>query len=210
MNFKKELIKTARILEEKGYLTALEGNLSIVDREAGLMYITPTGQRKSTLTENMVCVMDLETDKQIEGTHEPSSEYQLHKIALASRPDCTVALHSHCTYLTAYAWQNREIDMGRNNNVALMLGVIPCIPYGVPGTPDIAVGLPEKLQNNDICLLGNHGVINVGENLLRTSGMLEMVEEAVKTYMISLTFGTPTDIPREKGDQLLEILKKRS
>ncbi len=198
MDYKKELVATARILEEKGFVTALEGNISVLDRENGKLYITATGQRKLTMTEEMVAVMDINTDEQLEGSCKVSSEYLLHKIALMSRPDCTAAIHSHCLYLTAYAFLNKPIDMKNTNNIAVLADKIPCLPYGIPGTPDIATGLSEVLQKTNMCLLGNHGVVCIEKNLLSCSGLLEMVEKTVQTYELAKTLGEPVPIPEEK------------
>ena len=204
MDYKKELLATARIMEDKGFLTALEGNISVLDRETGRLYISPTGQRKQTMTEDMVAVMDINTDEQIEGTWKVSTEYLLHKVALLSRPDCNAAIHSHCLYLTAYAFLNKPINMKNTNNIAVLAGTIPCIPYGIPGTLDITNGLAEELQKTNMCLLGNHGVICIDKSLLTCSGLLEMVEKTVQTYELACSLGTPVAIPEEK----IELIKQ--
>ena len=49
---KKEIVYYAKLLDEKGLVNTLEGNLSILDRETGKMYITPSGTRKRFLTED--------------------------------------------------------------------------------------------------------------------------------------------------------------
>ena len=46
---KKEILYYAKLMDEKGMVNTLEGNLSILDRETGKMYITPSGTRKRFL-----------------------------------------------------------------------------------------------------------------------------------------------------------------
>ena len=46
MDYAQQLAFFANILEQKRLVTALEGNASIIDRETGLTYITPSGRRK--------------------------------------------------------------------------------------------------------------------------------------------------------------------
>ena len=200
MDYKKELVATARILEEKGFVTALEGNISLIDRKNNRLYMTPHGQRKLTMTEEMVAVMDLSTDQQIEGSHTVSSEYIMHKIALTARPDCTAVIHSHCKYLTAYAFLNQPIDMKNTNSIAVIGGVLPCIPFGLSGTPEIANGLAEELMKTNMCLLGSHGVICIERDLLSCSGLLEMVEKTVETYVLACSMGEPKEIPADKAE----------
>jgi L-fuculose-phosphate aldolase len=65
-NLKKEIIYYANLLEGKGLVNSLEGNLSMLDRTAGELYITPSGTRKAFLTEDMIAVM--KDGSQIGGT----------------------------------------------------------------------------------------------------------------------------------------------
>lgn len=58
MNKQKELLTYACLLEEDGFLNALEGNISIIDRANQRTYITPSGKRKQFLTAEQVAVMD--------------------------------------------------------------------------------------------------------------------------------------------------------
>jgi len=88
--------------------------------------------------------------------------------------------------------------MQNTNNIAVLAGSIPCIPYGLPGTAEIAAGLAEELQKTNMCLLGNHGVICIDKDLLRCSGLLEMVEKTVQTYELACSLGTPVAIPDDK------------
>lgn len=63
---KKEIVYYAKLLDKKGLVNTLEGNLSILDRETGKMYITPSGTRKRFLNEDKIAVV--KDAEQIEGT----------------------------------------------------------------------------------------------------------------------------------------------
>ena len=54
---KKEVLYYAKLMDEKGMVNTLEGNLSILDRETGKMYITPSGTRKRFLNEDKIAVV---------------------------------------------------------------------------------------------------------------------------------------------------------
>lgn len=58
MKLKRELVYYSKLMDEKGLVNSLEGNLSIMDREKGLLYITPSGVRKRLIDEEMVAVVD--------------------------------------------------------------------------------------------------------------------------------------------------------
>lgn len=195
MDFKKEVLKYAHLMEKKGYVDALEGNISIYDKENNKLYITPSGKRKLFLTEEDIAVLDFETEEQIEGNFKASSEYRLHKAALQVREDCTAVVHCHSPYLTAYAVQCKPIVIRSNTIFAIVGGEIPCVPFGQPGTVEIAHGLNETLSDRDACLLGNHGVVVVGETLEKAVAYHESLEKAVQVDAIAKSVGTPVEIP---------------
>ena len=78
MDYAQQLAFFADILEQKRLVTALEGNASIIDRETGLTYITPSGRMKLLLQREDISVMD-ESGAQIGGRGKRSSEYLLHE-----------------------------------------------------------------------------------------------------------------------------------
>lgn len=195
MNYKAEICKIGKMMEEKGYVDCLEGNISILDRENNKLYITPTATRKMFLTEDQVAVLDFTTEEQLEGSLKSSSEYRLHKAALLARPDCNACVHCHSKYLTSYAVQGKDITIRSNTIMALVNGNIPCIPFGQPGTTHIADGLAEKLANKDACLLGNHGVVVVAKDLSKASAIHESLEKAVEIdYLAKALGGQPIEI----------------
>lgn len=204
MDYKKELVLYAHMLEQKGYVNAMEGNISIVDRENRRLYITPSGIRKAFLTEEMIAVLDYDTEEQIEGTCKASSEYRLHKACYEARPDTNGCVHTHCTYMTAFALQCEPIIIKCNTAFAQVAkGEIKCIPYGEPGTPAIADGIGEAIADRNICLLGNHGVVSVGKDVASAFRVMEGMEETTRTYVISRSLGKePKPIPEEEFNKL--------
>lgn len=199
MNYKKELAFYARLCEQKDLVNCVEGNVSVLDRENRRLYITPTGTRKLDLKEEDVAVLDFDTEEQLEGK-KASSEYRLHKAVYLARPDYNAVVHSHCTYLTAFALQGKSIKFDCVNAFALVKGEIKCLPYGKAGTTEIAKGIEEAIKDRPICLLGNHGVVCGATDLEHAEGFLEAAEKTVKTVVISKTFGEPIPIPDfEKG-----------
>ena len=196
MNFKKQLVDFAHLIESKGYINGMEGNISILDRETNLLYITPSGKQKILLTEEMVAVLDLNSKKQVGGNYPVSSEYRLHDAALQARPDVCAVIHSNCTYLTAYSMLGKSIKMDCSSTFALIAkNEIKCVPYGEPGTTHIADGLADAICDRNIALLGNHGVVSVGKDIENALRILEAAEETVRTYVIAKSLGEPLPVP---------------
>jgi L-fuculose-phosphate aldolase len=199
-NLKKEIIYYAKLLEGKGLVNSLEGNLSMLDRAAGELYITPSGTRKTFLTEDRIAVM--KDGSQIGGTLKRSSEYLLHEAALRARPDCNAVVHAHAPYLTAYAYCNKSIAIRCSTTFGLLFGDIPCLPYGEPGTKHIADGIEDVMKEHELVLLANHGCVCVGKTMENAVSILEAAEEVLKIYMMAKTVGEISDIPTEQWEQL--------
>ncbi len=199
-NLKKEIIYYAKLLDSKGLVNSLEGNISILDRTAGELYITPSSTRKTFLTEDMIAVM--KGDNQIGGTLKRSSEYLLHEAALRARPDCNAVVHAHAPYLTAYAYCNKSINIRCSTTFGLLFGDIPCLPYGEPGTIHIADGIEEAMKEHELVLLANHGCVCVGKTMENAVSIVEAAEEVMKIYQMAKTVGEISDLSSEQWNQL--------
>lgn len=200
MTKEEEVVFYAKLLDEKGLVNSLEGNISVFDRASGKLYITPSGKRKSLLTPEMIAVM--EGDQQISGNCKHSSEYLLHQAALRARSDCSAAVHTHAPYLTAFAFCNRSVRLRCSTTFGLLFEDIPCLPYGQPGTPAIAAGIEEAMADRDLVLLANHGCLTVGPSLEAAVALLEAGEEVMKIYSIAKSVGEVSDIPEEEWERM--------
>ena len=201
-SIKKEIVLYAKLLDSKGLVNTLEGNISILDRETGELYITPSGTRKAFLDEDMVAVV--KDGEQIGGSVSRSSEYLLQEAALKARPDCSAVAHIHAPYLTAYAYCNKTIRLKCSTTFSLVFEEIPCLPYGEAGTVHIADGIDEAMKEHDLVLLGNHGCVAVGNTLEDAVKIIEAAEEVLKIAKIAGEVGTITDIPDDKLESLFE------
>lgn len=199
-SMKQEIVFYSKLLDSKGLVNPLEGNLSILDRASGCLYITPSGTRKSLLEESMVAV--LKDGSQIDGAKKRSSEYLLHEAALRARPDCNAVLHTHAPYLTAFAYCNESIHLKCSTTFGLLFEDIPCLPYGKPGTADIANGIETAMKEHDLILLGNHGCVCAAPTLEQAVAILEAGEEVMKIYSIAKSVGNVHDIPAADWEEM--------
>ena len=63
MDYAQQLADFAHILEQKRLVTALEGNASVIDRQTGLTYVTPSGRMKLLLEKEDICVMNAAVER---------------------------------------------------------------------------------------------------------------------------------------------------
>ncbi|WP_294466235.1 class II aldolase/adducin family protein [uncultured Anaerofustis sp.] len=206
MNTKQELIRISKLLEEKGFTNAFQGNISIIDRNLGKLFITPSGTRKLTLTEEEVAVLDMD-GKQLEGSVKKSSEYKMHLAALKYRQDCTAVIHCHSVYLTAFSMLGETVNPKCHEEFLLTRG-IPCLPWGKGGTSDIYKGLEEQIKYHDIVLLGNHGALCVGSDLEKAFKVLEAVDNTLRAWVLAMQIGNGKVVDIPIWDELIEQKEK--
>ncbi len=89
-------------LVESGLVTGTFGNVSAVDRAAGLFVIKPSGVPYGALSPGAMVPVSLETGKVIEGTLRPSSDTPTH-LALYQAFECGAIAHTHSEVATAFA-----------------------------------------------------------------------------------------------------------
>lgn len=183
MNFAQLVAQYASIAEEKSLVNSLEGNLSMIDRSTGNIYITPSHRSKRLLTAQMICVIS-EQGEQIGGTEKRSSEFFLHEAVYRARPDMGAVLHCHVPYLSAYAFAYRDFHTDPNTFLHQIFGDIMCLPYGAHGTHEIHQGIEKALDGRPVALLGGHGVVCGGEDLEDAIGILEAAENYAKTLWL--------------------------
>ena len=183
MKFAREVAAFSVLAEQKGLVNSLEGNLSVIDRETGNIYITPSHMTKALLTPEQICVIAPD-GTQIGGTGKRSSEFFLHEAAYRARPDIGAVFHCHSPYLTAYALSYRDFNTPQDTFLHQIFGNIQCLPFGEHGTHQIHQGIEQALAGRPVALLGGHGVVCVGQDLADALGILEAAENFAKTVAL--------------------------
>ncbi len=198
----REIIRVAQAMEAAQLVNTYEGNLSV--KKDGLLYITPARTRKSTLTEDVICVID-EDGNQIHGTKKSSSETIMHSTTYELRSDVTAVIHCHSPYLTAHAMCHVPIDQKCHPEILFHFKDIPVAPYGKPGTRDIIDAAAPYLANRNLVLLGNHGVLAVGSTLEKAYQRIEAAEKFAKELSIARSLGPVVNIPDSEIERMLAI-----
>ena len=131
----KTLVKESGLrMLESGLTVATWGNVSYCDRETGLVYITPSGMDYTTITEDDICVYDLDGNH-IEGDRRPSIELHLHIGMFNARPEACACIHTHPIFSTVFSSMGEDIPIDIHDEAAQALGdTVRCCEYQLPGT----------------------------------------------------------------------------
>lgn len=166
------------------------GNLSALDRERGVVVITPSQVPYEEYAPEEMVLLDLE-GRVIGGKHRPSSEWIMHTMVYREKPEVGAVLHTHSPYATAFAVCGESIPCVLIEMVPALGGDVPLAPFGMPGTEEVARSAIDALRERRGCILANHGVLAVGAELESAYRNAGYVENAARICSIALSTGMP-------------------
>ncbi len=122
---KEQVWKANLLLPKYGLITFTWGNVSGIDREAGLFVIKPSGVEYDGMTAEDMVVVDL-NGKVVEGKWKPSSDTPTHLELYKAFPECGGIVHTHSRWATTFAQAGREIPAMGTTHADYFYGPIPC------------------------------------------------------------------------------------
>ena len=111
-------------LAASGLVMGTFGNLSIVDRHAGLMVIKASGVPYATMTPADMVQVSLKTGDVLGGNRRPSSDTPTH-LELYRAFDCGAIVHTHSEFATLFAQASRPIRCMGTTHADYFRGEIP-------------------------------------------------------------------------------------
>lgn len=178
-----EIVRVGRLLYERRYVVAAEGNLS-VRLASGRFLITPAGACKGRLDAAGLVELDPAGPPVTGEGPAPSSEWRVHAEIYARCPDVAAVCHAHPACATAFACARRELPTALLPEALLVLGdEVPLVPYAAPGSDDLTTALRGRLPGCAALLLANHGVVAVGASLDEAYRRLETVERLAEVSL---------------------------
>ena len=112
-------------LVRHGLVVLTWGNVSGIDREAGLVAIKPSGVAYDRMTAEDIVVVDLE-GKTVSGTLLPSSDLPTHLALYRAFPSVGGIVHTHSPKAVAWAQARRGIPAFGTTHADHFHGAVPC------------------------------------------------------------------------------------
>ncbi|MGX7263061.1 class II aldolase/adducin family protein [Enterococcus crotali] len=203
---KKNVLETALAAYKNGLMAGTSGNFSAIDRESGVMVITPSSVPYTELHEDEMSVIDL-NGLLISGM-KPSSEWQMHlEIYRTSKKTGAIA-HTHSPFATSFAVLNESIPTVLIE-MALLGGEIPVAPFAMPGSIELGVSVAETLNKYTVnaCLLESHGALAIGETMTQAYTNAVYLEDVAKIYHYARAVGQPKIVKETAIQQMLANIK---
>ena len=194
------LLKSKEAYAEKLF-AGTSGNLSVIDREKDLVAITPTSIPYPILTVDDIVVIDLDGNV-MDGKHRPSSEWKMHTEIYKNKPEVNAIVHTHSPNATAFAVAHEEIPVVLIEMMFFLLGNVPLAKYAAPGSKELGINAVSAMEKRVSCLLENHGVVAVGNDLDEAYIRAVYVEDAANIYIKSRIIGNPRIISRDEQNKM--------
>ncbi|MBR3113004.1 MAG: class II aldolase/adducin family protein [Methanobrevibacter sp.] len=188
-----EIIDVSNEIYDNGLVSGKSGNISkrIKSSIGDIVAITPTLTSLSDLKPEDIVLIDMQGNILTNGV--PSSEVNMHLEIYKKRQDVNAIVHTHSTYATGFAFSNKRLKrlegFGEIKNPYLNY-----IEYEKPGSDELAKNASDNINDEDVLILKNHGVICVSNNLKEAKLLAVFVEETAKTQFVSYMLNSAEDI----------------
>lgn len=177
-NQREQLLKTSQKLVDTGLNKGTSGNASI--RVGDGFLVTPSGMAVEEMSPDNMVYMQL--DGSFEQSKKPSSEWRFHRDILASRIDINAVIHTHSMFATTLACLHKDIPPFHYMIAVAGGDNIKCAPYALFGSQQLSDNALTALKDRKACLLANHGMIALGNDLEDALAVAVEVENLCEQY----------------------------
>ena len=190
---KKEVFKANLELPKRNLVTYTWGNVSGIDRDAGLMVIKPSGVEYEDMTADDMVVVDLKTGEKVEGDLNPSSDTDTHLELYRASKDIMGVVHTHSRYAASFAQAGRDIVALGTTGADYFYGPVPCTrrmtEEEIKGAYELETGkvIVETFKQRGIefkdvpaCLVNSHGPFTWGKDSHEAVHNAVVLEEVAK------------------------------
>jgi ribulose-5-phosphate 4-epimerase/fuculose-1-phosphate aldolase len=171
-----------------GIAHGAQGNVSALDRDSGLLAITPTSIPYEEMVVEDVVVVDVH-GKLVEGKWNPTSEAPMHTLFYRQRPDVGAIVHSHAPYSTVFAIIHTPIPVVLTESARFVGHPVSVAPYHPPGTEKLGRIAMESMGSGVAVLLANHGLLTIGDNLSEAYDATIVVETTASVVIMAHSIG---------------------
>ena len=188
---RQHVVDMCRLLLERGYLKATEGNASVrvpgYDRYA----VTPSNYDYARMRPEDIVIVDF-AGKQVPGTGgsglAPSVECGMHAAIYRERPDVHAVVHTHQPYASALAFLRKPIPALTDEQVRFLGRGVEIIDYAPAGTTFLARNVRKKMASGaNAFILASHGIVALGTDPDRAVFNMALLEKVSIAYLLALT-----------------------
>jgi len=210
---REEVVRVCRLIWEKGFVAASDGNASVRLGQDRLL-VTPSGFSKGFLSPSDIVVTDMEGKPIRSFSHDssklkPSSEILLHLEVYRQRPDVQAVVHAHPPLAIAFTIAGISLAQCVLPEVVVNLGSIPTTAYATPSTPEGPQVIRDLIRDHDALILDRHGTVTVGKTLFEAYMKLEKIEHLAQVTLAARQLGRVGLLPQAEVRKLVEMRREK-
>ncbi|WP_163580144.1 class II aldolase/adducin family protein [Gracilibacillus saliphilus] len=205
LKVKQQLGEYAKKLVHSGLVVGAGGNLSMRDGE--YMYISPSGFDLQEIEEEQWVKVHIETGEVLTDL-KPSSELLMHLECFRRRSDIDSVLHAHPSYSVAVSSADKDIP-SMFPDFPAMIRNVKYLDYMIPTTHVLADAVGEVIEETDVVVMRNHGVLTVGKSMKEAYFFMQLTEEAAKVYTLSSMVGSPKLLTEKECQDLRNLSSEK-
>jgi len=187
-SLREQVFETAQRMVVDNLAYGSQGNVSALDRERGLVVITPTAIPYSKMTVDDTVVLDLEGNF-VETHWRPTSETPMHLIFYQKRPEIGAVVHTHALHATVFGVVHEPIPVLLTEAATCLGGPVPVAPYRTPGTPELAQIVLETMGDGVAVILAQHGLLCAGADLTQAYDTTMAAETSARLVIMTRSMG---------------------
>ena len=195
-----EIVRVSHRLYQRGLIAGAEGNVS-ARLGPDVILATTAGVCKGDIDETHV--MALTPDgRALDPNRTPSTEIRMHLAIYAQRPDVAAVVHAHPPTATGFAVAGLDFTAPVLAELVYLVGPVPLVPYGQPGTEELADRMAPFLRDHEAFLLANHGATTVGRSLDEALHRMESLEQGARIIFAARQLGQVNELSPESAAAL--------
>lgn len=204
---RKKILDISQQLLAAGVIHNGAGNISIYNRESGLVAITPSAVPYEDRQVEDICIVDVDGNI-VESKWKPTSETPMHLINFKKRSDVNAVIHTHAPKATIFGIIGTDpMPMVLNESAVGIGGAVPIAPYGRPGTDELAEVTSEALGDGCATIMAHHGLLTVGATIDLAYIATVSVETTAGAIILARSMGVePIAIPDDEVKILRGLL----
>jgi len=201
-----ELAAAFRLTAKEGMHEGVANHFSLAVNEDGTEFLINPKKHFSLMRASDLWVIDANDPDSAKGTDAPDpTAWGLHASLHRHVPHARCAMHVHSTYATALASLADSRLPAIDQSTAMFHNrIVIDEDYGGLALEEEGTRCARMFQDPSIrtMVMGNHGVLFIGETVAETFTRMYYFERAARTYILALSTGKPL---RYLSDAVAEI-----
>ncbi|CAN5777338.1 class II aldolase/adducin family protein [soil metagenome] len=193
---------TGRKMVEDGLVEGTAGNVSI--RAGDMVAISPSSVPYDQVTEDNVCVLDLDGNTLRQSSTRPSSEASMH-LSIYRDTDAQAVVHHHGLSSVTVSTVLDELPP-LHYYAARLGGPTRVATYQRFGTPELARSVSSALVDRTAALMQNHGAVAYGATLEQAYDRAALLEWLCALHIGAVSLGRPRVL---SADELADVVAAR-